>query len=469
MPSLVRFVDSIAVSPAVRLDLNSMASNLMVSDTGIDLSPPPMRRSISSTMLSDGDYISAGSFENRTLKLPVKLVNTASTDAAATVLQNLARELNRPTNILKVQLQGATEPVFFHTYRAPDYVLSMLRLMLSANTAMTLEIPAEYAGYGLREDVVVDAVVSANPAAASNGCFVDVSGVKGDVETPALIKLPEVIAFDDQSLLAVRRRGTPSQLPFAFQVESMTQSTDTTVQANNVAFSGAGSNYSRCTFATDALLRTRAFLTDLGSASVDLRGTYRVFLRYRKNTSGDAINLQLEWGDGDQDDFVTNNVFATPNTTNFKMADLGLISIPFGFDPGADFRSGTELAVSSSFALEILAGRTSGSGTLDLDYLVLVPADDRLAFIKWANSNSASDHRWLDAHDNSIHARNATDEVVSSEAPGLTSGLPMLSPNQTNRIYWLYEVNGATAQHLIATNTTVSVSYYPRFLSIRGA
>jgi hypothetical protein len=254
-----------------------------------------------------------------------------------------------------------------------------------------------------------------------------------------------------------------------FQAEAMTQGPDTTTQANDAAFSGAGNNYSRCTFSTNALLTARLTLTDLGTASVDLRGTYRVFVRYRKNTSGDGINLRLVWGDGSRNDVITNDTFATPNTTNITMADLGLISIPYGLDSVYDFRSGTELVVDDRFRIEIEAGRTSGSGSLDLDFVLLVPADDRFGLIEWGETESASDRRWLDAYDWSVHGRTSADEVVSVEAPRARSGgLPMLSPGQTNRIYMLYEVAESRA-HAIAATTTVSVAYYPLYLTVRPA
>jgi hypothetical protein len=258
-------------------------------------------------------------------------------------------------------------------------------------------------------------------------------------------------------------------LPFVFQAEAMTQGPDTTTQANDAAFSGAGNNYSRCTFSTNALLTARLTLTDLGTASVDLRGTYRVFVRYRKNTSGDAVNLRLVWGDGSRNDIINNDTFATPNTTSITMADLGLISIPFGLDSVYDFRSGTELAVDDRFRIEIEAGRTSGSGSLDLDFVLLVPADDRFGLIEWGETESASDRRWLDALDWSVHGRTSADEVVSVAAPAARSGgLPLLTPNQTNRIYMLYEVAESRA-HAIATTTTVSVAYYPLYLTVRPA
>jgi hypothetical protein len=172
MAAVVQFVDSIAANPTVRLDLNTFASGLMVGADGIDFSPPPLRRAVVSTLLADGDRIPAAAYGNRTLKLPVQVVAATAT-AAANALQDLAFELNRPANILRVQLTGMTSPVFFRAFRAPDYTLAMLRLLAAANTRATLEIPAEPFGYGLKQ-ILPPVMVNNDPAAALNGMFLDV-------------------------------------------------------------------------------------------------------------------------------------------------------------------------------------------------------------------------------------------------------------------------------------------------------
>jgi hypothetical protein len=466
MASVVQFVDSVAASPTVRLDLNSASSNLMVSAGGIDLSPPPFREAVASTLLQDGDQVAAGAFGNRVVKLPISLVYATSTDAGATVIQNLGRELNRPRNILKVQLHGATSPVFFRTFRAPSFVLSMLGLLLTANTEITLEIPAEPFGYGLLETPVSGVTVNADPAAGSNGGFVDVAGVKGDVESPAIIRWPSAaIADDRQAVFAVRRRGTPASAPFLFQAEAMTQGTNTTTQANDANFSGSGNNWSRCTFTT-ATMQTRLSLLDVGTAGVDLRGTYRVFLRYRR-TSADAMNMRLFWG-GDWQTIGNDPVAAEGSTNALVMADLGLVSIPAGDDPvtGTD---GVELAVSDSFVLRLQAERLAGTGNMDFDFLLLVPADDRFAVVGWDDdSTSWTDHWILDANGTKASARDASGNVISGAAPFITGGLPMLSPNQTNRVVMLQSVR-ATDIAPLTTVSPVSVSYYPRYLTVRPA
>lgn len=457
------FVDSITASPTVRLALSAEPWTLRADDT--EFSPPPLREAVAQTLLADGGVVPSSAYDFRRITLGLFLADDTADDLA-TGLQALHRELDRPGGNILRWWDHTTNPVFFRTFRASA---SQVRHVGrdGRKKRILVELRAEPFAYGLLETPVSGATVSTDPAAVSNGCFVDVTGVKGDVEAPALIRWPaSAVAAGRVSLFAARRRGTPSQMPFLFQAEAMTQGTDTTTQANSASFSGAGNNYSRTTFAT-ATLQTRLSLTDLGTASVDLRGRYRVFLRYRKNTATDDINIQLTWGTSSLQK-TTNDVFVPPDTTDICFADLGEIQIPRGEDPTTNFRDGVEVAVSDVFFLAVLAGRTAGSGTLDSDLLLLVPADDRFSRLTWVEAVPDADRWWLDADTNWAHARNSSDRIVTSQPPEPRGGLPMLTPNQTNRLFMLYEVGEGKA-HAIATTTTVSVAYFPRYLSVRPA
>jgi hypothetical protein len=456
------FVDSIAEEPTIRLSLADGATWIL-NRQETDFSPPPLREAVAQTLLADGGVVSASAYSFRTIRLGLYL-GTATADATAAALQSLYRELDRPGNILR-WWEHTTHPVFFRTFRASASSVRRLGFADGRRKKIEVELRAEYAGYGLLETPVSGVTVSTDPAAGSNGCFVDVTGVKGDVESPAIILWPSsAVNLGRHTMIASRRRGTPANAPFPLQAEAMTQGTDTTTQANDANFSGSGNNYSRCTFAT-ATMQTRLSVTTVGTSGVDLRGTYRVLLRYRKNTSTDAINLQLRWGDASIADtlLTQNDVYSTAGSGSIVTADLGLITIPAGFDPVSD-ASGVELPVSNALKLQLRAERTSGAGTIDFDVLLLVPADDRLAILNW--TRAAADFI-LDARDNSAHARDGSSQVLSAKSPPIVGGFPMLTPNQANRIYMLRVVS--TDQSWTLTTYTVSVSYYPRYLTVRPA
>lgn len=468
MASIVQFVDSIASSPTVRLDLNSIAGGLLVAPDGIDLSPPPLRRTVVSTMMTDGDIIPAAAYGNRTVKLPIKLL-TSTTDAGATILQTLARELARPTNILKVQLDGATSPVFFRTFAAPDYAFSMLRLLLVANTVVDLTIPAEPFALGLKE-TIASVTVTEDPTAVTNPMRWDITGVKGDVETPLQITLPtsnNYDAGDPITVVAVRRRGTVANVPFLLQAESMTLGTDTTLPGADATMSGTGSAYTRTSFGTNATMVQRLSIgTYPTSINVDNRGRYRVFACMRRSGAG-TISVQLGYTSATSGILVQNDPVVTDAFTWRFHQDLGLITFPTGPDPVYDGYSNVEMPVKGRY-LEIRAERTAGSSTLDFDYLLFVPADDSLALIDWGDAASTTDEFVVDGIHETVYAQTTSDEVYGSKPAAVAGGFPLVSPGVTNRIYWIRRT-GRGAITTKSETTVINVAYWPRYLVVRPA
>jgi hypothetical protein len=454
----LQFVDSIAAAPTVRLNLNS-TTWATLADTRFD--PPPLRRALNETLMADGATPAASAYGNRTIVLVLQLPQSLSYDQAANALQTLMMELDRESNLLMYQ-PGTAAPVFFRTYRTPPDSVDFDTISRQG----TVSILAEPFGYGL-EQTQSPVTVTNNPAAGSNGMFLDVTSPLGDVETPVqLVVSTGVVATGRRlSAFATRRRGTVASCPLVLQVEAMTQSTDTTVQANNASFSGAGSNFSRTTFATVAGLTRRATSSKFpASASVDNRGTYRVFLRGRQNTSGDSIDARLVWGSVDS---VITNTYMTwvGGDTLLKYGDLGLVQIPGGYDPG--FRtSGVEVSTEGIF-IGVDLRRSSGSGTFDLDHLLFLPADDRQLFVKWpAAATGVTDFVLEGGVRPAVYARNASAQVVTAAPVELIGGGLMVSPGRTTRIFMALDVgpNTGGSGDAIANTVSVTPSYFPRYL-----
>jgi hypothetical protein len=454
-----QFVDQIAASPTVRLDLNSYAGGLMVADEGLDLSPPELRRSISQSMLTHGDRVGAVAYGNRTLKIPLRLTGT-TTDAAATVLGSLARELNRPRNLLRVQLGSV--PVFFRTFQAPDYTLDLLRFLL-CDSQVTLEIPAEPFAYGLRE-AVSTVTVRANPT-STNGGFFDIANVKGDVETPLYIS-----GASGSLLVATRGRGTVANFPWYSQAESMTTLyADTSVQANDANASGTGSNRLRTTFSTNAAMTARMAVFGWplpGGPSTaqraELPGSYRVLVRLRRNGSGTGtMRVRM-----DPRNSTGTAVTLSIPTGTWYLLDLGLLHLPVrarGFD-------GVNYPGDVNFYL--LAERTSGTDTLDWDYIGLVPADESTLIV------SASSTVVLDGPNNNVYVvyingtglfDPATFVGVGDEVPWV-GGMPHLTPGTTTRVFYILDYGGNAGSGNVLTGTQVVTPYYwPRYLLVPGS
>lgn len=463
---VVQFVDSIAASPTVRLDLMNGVWTFLAEGWSAEV--PELRYATSETILVDGDYISAASYGNRVIRLKLRLKNASnvSDDAAAGYVQALARELDRKNNILKWQ-PGNSFPVFFRTFRAtPDSIW-----WDPVDKTVTVSMPAEPFAIGLEETASGSPfTVSNDPAAGSNGCFFDVTGVKGDVETPIMLRRPTTTA-GEQSVFAVRRRGTPSSAPFLLQAESLSMSTDTSTQPNSATFSGSGNNYTRTTFSTNANLTLRMSVSKFpGSPSVNNRGTYRVFMRCRRNGVSSTLAARMSFATpsvASSHPFNDQVTIPLVNTI-VQWVEVGTVVIPIGQDPVTRGYSNVEYAPEGIwFGLE--ASRTGGTDTLDIDCFLWVPADDRFAIIAWTPDGSAgtSDRLCIDGPMDTVHGQlNSSGELTGLGNAYFTGGLPMLSPGQTNRVYHLNEVAPGTAEGAWPTTWSFEVSYFPRYLYV---
>jgi len=459
---LVRFVDSVAASPAVRLNLSAVPWNTHYTTR---ITTPRLQRAEASTLLNDGAFTPASKYGDRTVFLELQL-STTSADAAATQLQTLMRELDRETNVLQWQPDGASNPVFLRTKRADTAEIENIRPQ-GGLISLSVEVPAEPFAFGVKE-TLSNATVNNDPANGSNGCFFDVSGIKGDVETPLFLSCDSGVQASGrrESAIGVRHRGTVANVPFVLQCESMTVGTNTTVQTNDTLMSGAGSNYTRTTFGDTNHITRLTTGPYPASASVDARGTYRVFARYRKSVSGDSITIGLS---ADSDGTITSNDEVTlPSGTSIRYVDLGLLQIPMGYDPVTDGYSGTELSARGQ-TLYIQAGRPSGSGNLDLDVLLFVPADDRFCVVKWSGFSGPTS--WtLDSARASVYGVGASGEVYPNQLAPVLGLPPLVSPGVTNRVFFVRDTGSGASGGDVKTGTVVVTPYYwPRYLYVKPA
>ncbi|MGX4657109.1 carbohydrate binding domain-containing protein [Micromonospora sp. SCSIO 07396] len=618
---VVQFVDSVSGSPTVRLDLNNEAP---WGCTGVDLSPPQLKSAYSSTLLVDGERMTAAAYANRTLTLSLEVI--AGQDASATALQALWRELDRTTNVVRYQPDGASAPVFFRTIRSSDTrvrdypgggptALRTLEVQVKAepfavglretlasvtvgndptetselNTNPYFEVDASgwvgqggsvarstaqahegvasllltpdgvtataearavalvpvtagqtyrasawlrcaatrsiscninwhngagtymststgvaavtaglwqlvdftaTAPVGAAQARLVPASLGSTPpvghtthvdearirlvsATAPGGMAFDVASPKGDVETPLYLAIQGRDVTTDPagfspgsgrrtSLIAVRRRGTPSAAPVVLPVESMSLTTDTTLQA---AVSGSHGQFARTSFVGTPGMTSRATIAlHPAAASVDVRGTYRAFVRVRHSVSADVMQVRLAYVMDSSS--VAGDTVTVPSGTTWRWVDAGLVQIPLGYDPGTDGLSGAPLPV-WGVSIFLSAARVSGSGNLDTDTIMLVPADDRLCTIRWPEFGSPTSYV-VDSSATAVYATSPAGEVRAAiaEMAGLT---PMVSPGVTNRVHLLRDVGSEYSDGDDATAyVRVTPYYWPRYLHIRG-
>lgn len=446
------FVDSIASSPVYRLNLNS-GNPLSVMADGSSFGMPALRRARASSILVDGDYISAASYGNRLIRLRIELPHLDK-DLAATQLQLLAREINREANFLRYR-PGTSEPVFFRTFRSEIADVQWD----GVSTFGEVEVEAEPFAFGL--PVTLSAVtVTNNPAAVSNGMFWDVTDVLGDVEAATQVIDTANAMYNSSLWLATRRRGTPADVPFFAQAEAMTQVADTATQPNDAAMSGSGNNYSRVTFATTPSMATRLYRTFPFASTIDARGTYRVIACVRQSSGGDLMALRVILTSLiSSDTAFLGEVVNAVQTTSRQHVDLGLISAPFGVDPVTDGPSGVQLPA-APFNMSISAQRVSGAGTLDIDYILFLPADDQHAPVQIGNDGSGK--YVFDAYQDVVYSlTSGAVDLTQDIIPG--GGTPSVLPGVTNRIYL---VRGKTNVSVTAT-VPMQVKYWPRYFYAR--
>lgn len=473
MPDVLQFVDRVTASPTVRLDLNDDATWSLNYD-GTDFSPPPLRQAWSSTMLADGELLTAAAYENRTVRLRLDLM-TGSVDAAWAQMQALHRELNRESNYLKWQPQGSTNPVFFRTKRSMGTRVTeypgpgLLR-------TVDVSIEADPGLIGPKETVPVAAVIN-DPA---SGQFFDVTNVKGDIEAPLFLSIPRTMALAQageqagrrKTLVAVRRRGTPSAAPYLLQAEAMSSNpipgvTDTSPSAPAGASGASARRTSFTATAPAARLRADPFPA---SAGVDVRGTYRAYARVATTDGSSTFSVRLDWGTAG---FVVSNATTTltRTTTAWTYVDLGLVQMPPGVDAAADALSGVADQV-RGIRMDLVAGRTAGAGSLDWDFVVLAPADDRLLLAEWpdgGNVHANVTEFVLDPIAEAGYARDSSGVRYATAPVGIEGGFPLVTPGVTNRVTLIRDVGGwaSGTDDSITSNPQPGAWYYPRYLYAR--
>ena len=461
MAAIVDFVDGISASPTTRLDVNDGVIWRTLLN-GSDFTPPGMRRSTTSTMLTHGDWVAATAYTNRVVTLELQLIAT-DPDALAEQLQLLARELERATNILRVWRHGATKPVFFETFRSP---FAAVREQLSTHRSARVDIQAKPFALGLKETLST-VVVPNDPA---TGCYIDIPFPSGDVETPLNIDFAAsdvITSGRNQTSIAMRRRGTPANAPWIWQAEDAgsTLAANTARQAFDAAMSGSGQNFVRASSLTGSYVTRITSPLFPAAASVDARGKYRPYLRVRKTNGTGEVRVRLVISPDGTTEITPDGVgVVLPAGTGVQWAEFPVIQIPVGEDPITDGPGGAYLAT-RGITFKIQVSLTAGTSSLDVDCMVLMPADDRFCRVLWPGVTGPTTMRLDSSSKPKVYGLGSAGETYSTEIRALDSGTPMISPNSYNRA-WLLKNTGTTAADVLSGSTTATPWYLPRYLNV---
>lgn len=149
-------------------------------------------------------------------------------------------------------------------------------------------------------------------------------------------------------------------------------SSDTTITADATAYNGV--NKIRTTFAAGASLTTRIRITanDVTASEVDQRGTYICLMRAKMSDASIArVRISGGFGSGAFANPYYTNPRVTIQGTSWLLYEMGLLRLP-----SMQRENSTDLFVMSQAGVIIDAERVSGSGSLDMDILILVPYND---------------------------------------------------------------------------------------------
>jgi hypothetical protein len=461
-----QFVDSIAASPTVLLDLN--ASPFFIDTSRVDLTPPEFDQSWSDNSLYHGSRLVWEKAQNRSLFIPVHIM-TSTVAAQETAIQNLGLQIAK-NGILKVQI-GST-PIFFRTFGNPKYAMKVRR-SLKDTGSVDLTILAEPFGYGTRVEVTGSPfTVNNDPANATNPCRFDITGVLGDASTPLLLVVASTGAtgapsgmINKQVHIGTRRRGTPSNYSNIIQGESMTLVNGA---ASTVVAGTSGGSVMRITpSGATMLVRAGNPFPSNGTSVIDARGQYKVYARCQKSIAGDTWDIQLKYGTSSVD-CVANDVQRLPAAAAGPYyVDVGMVPCPAYSDPTFHGFSGVETKSQVPW-ISFWAQRVSGTGTLDVDFLYFMPADDQTLIAKFPNNDIQYAIDGTTDSGGAVYGfpYPAMDEILTTGSPVQVvggAGFPEVLPGVTNRIHWLRNVDPAGTVDALANNTTVRAFYWPRW------
>jgi hypothetical protein len=218
-------------------------------------------------------------------------------------------------------------------------------------------------------------------------------------------------------------------------------------------------------FSTNSNLVTRVTVTVPTASSSDaLQGRYRVLIRAHAPATDTTFTLRFQQNSAADSSNGPQVTWATPNAANWYLLDLGVMDFPAFQTPQRIGYSGLTPGFATS-SLAIQVARVSGASPLDMDYVYLMPADERFCSV---GQSSAVGYVVLDGPNDMTYGMAAgttpfgTTRTVDN-ASGLTArfgGIPQLVPGVTNRWYMLVDKADIT------TTKTVDVSYWPRWREV---
>lgn len=396
---------------------------------------------------------------------------------AAALLSSLARELLGGPGWLRYRQTATSDILFFRVLRSRPGPLSLQYVKDDAPATRSewwstaVQLPCEPFARG--EWVTVPAVtISNDPAAAANPCRAILPAIAGDAPAPLRISVNPSNAnpMPGYRWMIGLHSGATARTPIVWQIggaDGWAAGADTGPSVSAAGYSGG--SYRQVSFSTKTTLETRIS----GTAPEALKpGRYKVLVRCDRTDNASVFSLRFGvFGLSKRPAVVTNRT-TTAAASHATWVDLGDFPMPpfappAGEDPGLDFPPIINLDV----------GRLSGTGSLRLDAIMLVPLatrDSKSASVLFTEfpgfgiEPGAGRCVW-DSDQSAVWGYNAGGYAAAMET-WVQGRYPVAIPGATNVLTLLQQVNavrpffGEDASDSIAASTSVEVSYQPRWL-----
>jgi hypothetical protein len=336
--------------------------------TAFEAPKPDLKLNWAGSIDTDGEVrADASAYQNRTITFELALKNSTAA-LVQTALDNLTKKigkLDREGGTLKVTFPSGD--IRFYDLRATGHSVRYDPLWAWRNIVrVAVTLTASPLARGVEVEVGTDTVETTSPVLTKT-----VTGPAGDAPGPGRLVVDNDDASNDQLWVTW---GIQSQYYDAsanaalfYEAEGRTAMGAAAIAAGPSGASGAGSNVMRNTALTtiyQAMLSTQAVSA---GAHLSHIGTFRVYARVQvPTTNTGSVSLALEWAEGDFRRY-TRNAATTINPSwegTWQLADLGLVA-PTKVTAGTQRWEG-----------RIVATSTVGGDDIDVDWLMLVPANE---------------------------------------------------------------------------------------------
>lgn len=341
---------------------------------------PPLNVLYSSSVDTEGENPVSRRYGNRTITLKMEMAESGANDTLLHALQAKIAKFQREGGTLKRTLKDGT------TVRIYDIVAGEgwdpvydLKYILGNLSEVTIQLPAKPLARGAEVDLG-DNTQTTDPTLF----FTEAGNVTGDVAALGRLVIDEDQAVDQQWLVWGMETDalydiTQASAALFYQAEGRLPLGGSAIAVGPSGASGAGSNVMRNTALST---NYSAVMSTASSGSVHLThvGTFAVFARVQAPTSNvGPVSLALEWGVGDFRRFTQNATYALDTTWEgaWRIAPLGLVTIP------------KALTGSQRWEGRILAKSTTAGDDIDVDWLMLIPADIASGEVAAVDRNSA--------------------------------------------------------------------------------